>query len=85
MPLVIVSQFCSKRSFVIHSFKIPGWLKEKKWREPIDYLETETVDFLACDGVGGTRRTSDHVPWRRRSVRLIFQATKAAVCRPFAR
>jgi hypothetical protein len=53
--------------------------------EVVDYLEPETVEFLACDAAGGTRRTIANVPWRRRSVRLIFQATKAQVCRPFAR
>lgn len=53
--------------------------------EHSDYLEPETVDFLSCDAAGGTRRTIGNVPWRRRSVRLIFQAAKAQVCRPFAR
>ena len=51
----------------------------------IKYLESDTVQFLACDRVGGIPRTLARVPWRRRSVRLIFAATKAAVCRPFAR
>lgn len=53
--------------------------------EHVDYLEAETVDYLSCDAQGGTRRTIGNVPWRRRSVRLIFEATKAQVCRPFAR
>ncbi len=62
-----------------------GRYSERKAGRHADYLDPETVDFLACDAQGGTRRTIGNVPWRRRSVRLIFQATKAQVCRPFAR
>ncbi|MBI5793753.1 hypothetical protein HZA87_01530 [Candidatus Uhrbacteria bacterium] len=50
----------------------------------IDYLEPETVMFLSCDRLEGASRTLSSIPWRR-SVRLLYQATKAAVCRPFAR
>lgn len=73
---------------IVLAFAGIGMLTQKaaeRKAEHVDYLEPETIDYLSCDAQGGTRRTIGNVPWRRRSVRLIFEATKAQVCRPFAR
>lgn len=65
--------------------KLKDGSPEKVPLQRADYLEPDTVDFLSCDTAGSTTRTLAQIPWRRRSVRLILQAAKAEVCRPFAR
>lgn len=84
IPVIVAVVFALAMAFSLAG-RAFGRYAERKIERPAEYLDPETVDFLACDAQGGTRRTIGNVPWRRRSVRLIFEASKAEICRPFAR